>query len=308
MAVTRAPLGGVLTALVTPFRDDALDEAALASLVERQIAAGIAGLVVASGVAGEAPTLTFDEVRRVIELCVVTAHGRIPVIAGASSNSTTAAKALVRQARDLGADAAMVTAPWYNRPGQEGAFRHYQAIAEAVDFPVLVDNAGARTMNDLSSATLRRLSALPSIIGIVDSSGDPARTDSTLRDCPDWTVLSGHDPDALGQIAQGVHGCVSLTANVAPKAMVALFDAIDHDMAGARRVQASLLALQVALAADPAPAATKFALAQLGLCQLDVRLPITPYAESLPQGLIEAMRALIDDGRPGAPGPLSGLM
>lgn len=302
MALTFSRLGGILTALVTPFRDGGLDEAAFVSLVERQISAGANGLVVASGVAGEAPTLRRDEARRLIELCVMIAGGQVPVVAGASSNATAAAVALVRQAQDLGAAAALVTTPWYNRPSQEGAFRHFQAIAEAMDFPVLVDNSPARTMTDLSIATLQRLSALPNLIGVVDGSGDATRVTATRRACPDWVVLSGHDPSGLAHLAQGGQGCISLAANLAPQAMTALYAAASaQDWTTARQWQDRLLDLQVALAADPAPAAAKFGLSSLGLCRPDVRLPITPYPDAAGPALLRAMEAsgLTVGGAPG---------
>lgn len=292
MALKSDRLSGVLTALVTPFRDGGLDEPAFATLVERQISAGAHGLVVASGVAGEAVTLRGDDARRLIALCVKLADGQVPVIAGGSSNSTAAAVTLVRQAKDLGADAALVTTPWYNRPSQEGVVRHYQAIADSVSFPILVDSSPSRTMTDLPIATLHRLAALPTLVGIVDASADMTRVTATRRACPGWVSLSGDDPSWLGHMALGGHGCLSLTANLAPQAMAALYAAASaQDWTTARRRHDQLFDLQLALAMDPSPSAAKFGLSSLGLCRPDVRLPISPYPEASGPALIAAMRA-----------------
>lgn len=287
-AVTR--FTGLFTALVTPFRDGGLDESAFTELAERQIAAGVQGLVVASGVAGEAATLRPDETQRLIELCVRAAAGRVLVIAGAASNATAATVELVRQAQDLGADAALVTAPWYNRPSQEGIFRHYQALTEAVAFPILVGNVPSRTAIDISLETLQRLARMPGIVGLEDGAGDITRISAMRQDCRGWAVLSSHDPSGLGHLAYGGHGLISLTANVAPAAMSALSAACRaDDWATAREWQNRLFRLHAALMLDPAPAAAKLALSLLGLCRPDVRLPITAGSESISRALQQAM-------------------
>jgi 4-hydroxy-tetrahydrodipicolinate synthase len=289
------PLTGVFTDLITPFREDRIDEPAFIALVERQIAAGVRGLVVASGAAGEAPTLCPEEASRLIDLCVKTAAGRAVVVAGAASNSTTATIALVRQAQDLGADGALVVAPWYCRPSQEGAFRHYEAIVEAVGFPMLIGDCPSRTSLTFSVATLERMATLPSLVGIVDATGDAARISMLRRSCPDWVMLSGLDPSMLGCLANGGHGCVSLTSNLAPEAVCASYAACAaQDWPAARRMQDRLSDLHDLVALDPVPSTVKLAMSLRGLCRPDVRLPITPCGQPTSARLGRAMRDLGD--------------
>src|SRR3954466_2959547 len=196
--MSRPLFNGVLPALVTPFRDGAFDEDALVVLVERQIAGGVHGLVPV-GTTGESATLSHDEHRRVVELCVRTAAGRVPVIAGAGSNTTAEAIELVRHAKQVGADAALVVTPYYNRPSQEGMYAHYKAINDAVQLPVLVYNVPARTSVDISNDVLARLAKLPNIVGIKDATGDLARARQQRLLCGEgWTMLSGNDDSALG--------------------------------------------------------------------------------------------------------------
>jgi 4-hydroxy-tetrahydrodipicolinate synthase len=280
----------VITALVTPFAGGQVDETAFAALVERQIEAGAHGLVPV-GTTGETATLSHREHRRVVELCVQVAAGRVPVIAGAGSNATDEAISLVRHAKDAGAQAALVVTPYYNRPSQEGLYRHYEAINAAVDLPVLVYNVPSRTSVDIANETLGRLAALPNIIGVKDATGDIARASQQRRLCgEDWVMLSGDDPSALGYMAHGGHGCISVTANVAPGACAAFFNAC---MAGewteALSWQDKLIGLHKALFLDASPAPTKFALAHLGLCAPDCRLPIAPCAEGVKKDILNAM-------------------
>jgi 4-hydroxy-tetrahydrodipicolinate synthase len=280
----------VITALVTPFAGGQVDETAFAALVERQIEAGAHGLVPV-GTTGETATLSHREHRRVVELCVQVAAGRVPVIAGAGSNATDEAISLVRHAKDAGAQAALVVTPYYNRPSQEGLYRHYEAINAAVDLPVLVYNVPSRTSVDIANETLGRLAALPNIIGVKDATGDIARASQQRRLCgEDWVMLSGDDPSALGYMAHGGHGCISVTANVAPGACAAFFNAC---MAGewteALSWQDKLIGLHKALFLDASPAPTKFALAHLGLCAPDCRLPIAPCAEGVKKDILSAM-------------------
>lgn len=284
------PFRGVITALVTPFAGGQVDETAFAALVERQIEAGAHGLVPV-GTTGETATLSHREHRRVVELCVQVAAGRVPVIAGAGSNATDEAISLVRHAKDAGAQAALVVTPYYNRPSQEGLYRHYEAINAAVDLPVLVYNVPSRTSVDIANETLGRLAALPNIIGVKDATGDIARASQQRRLCgEDWVMLSGDDPSALGYMAHGGHGCISVTANVAPGACAAFFNAC---MAGewteALSWQDKLIGLHKALFLDASPAPTKFALAHLGLCAPDCRLPIAPCAEGVKKDILSAM-------------------
>lgn len=285
------PFKGVFPALVTPFRDGALDEAAFVALVERQIAGGVHGLVPV-GTTGETSTLSHDEHRRVVELCIATTRGRVPVIAGAGSNSTAEAIELVRHAKAVGADAALCVTPYYNRPSQEGLYAHYRAINDAVQLPVFVYNVPGRTAGDISNETLARLSALPNIIGIKDATGDMTRVSLQRLMCgPEWVMLSGDDPTALGYMAHGGHGCISVTANVAPEGCAAFFDAcMTGQWEAAREWQDRLIRLHKALFLDASPAPTKFALAHLGLCAEDCRLPITACADAARPVILDAMR------------------
>ena len=282
---------GAIPALVTPFRDGAVDEAAFIALVERQIAGGVHGLVPV-GTTGETATLSHDEHRRVVELCVRTAAGRVPVIAGAGSNSTAEAIELARFAKTVGADAALVVSPYYNRPSQEGIYQHYRAINDAVQLPLLIYNVPSRTGSDVSNETVARLAKLPNIVGIKDATGDLSRPSLMRLDCPeDFVLLSGDDPNALGYMAHGGHGCISVTCNVAPDAFSAFMTAcMAGDWTGALYLQDRLIRLHKALFLDASPSPTKFALAHLGLCSDEVRLPVTPCREDVRPAVIEAMR------------------
>jgi 4-hydroxy-tetrahydrodipicolinate synthase len=287
----QSPFKGVIPALVTPFRDGAVDEAAFVALVERQIAGGVHGLVPV-GTTGETATLSHDEHRRVVELCVQTARGRVPVIAGAGSNATAEAVELARHAKAVGADAALIVSPYYNRPSQEGIFRHFEAINDAVQLPVIVYNVPSRTGSDMAQETLERLSALPNIMGIKDATGDLTRISLQRITCgPEWILLSGDDPTGLGYMAHGGHGCISVTANVAPEACASFYNAcMSGDWGTARYWQDRLIRLHKALFADASPAPTKFALATLGLCSETCRLPIAPCSESARVLVLDAMR------------------
>jgi 4-hydroxy-tetrahydrodipicolinate synthase len=292
----RAPwLAGVFTDLVTPFRDDRIDEEAFVAMVERQIAAGAQGVVVASGAAGERPTLRDGEASRLIALAVKTTNGRAKVVADAGSNATAFARRLVDEARGFGADAVLVAPPWYNRPSQEGVLRHFESIAGVDAPPILVWDCPERTSLALSIPTLQHLADLPGVIGIVDASGDMSRVSELRRLCPNWSLLSGHDPSTLGYLAQGGHGCVSLAANVCPDAVCALDAAWAlQDGREARRIHDGLADLMELLGLDPAPAAAKLALSLGGLCRSDVRLPITPCPEATQACLQRAMRTMRD--------------
>ncbi|HEY2750047.1 4-hydroxy-tetrahydrodipicolinate synthase [Phenylobacterium sp.] len=282
---------GVLPALVTPFRNGAVDEDAFVRLVERQIAGGVHGLVPV-GTTGETATLSHDEHRQVVELCVKTAAGRVPVVAGAGSNATDEAIELVRHAKQVGAAAALVVTPYYNRPSQEGLYAHFAAINEAVQLPVLVYNVPSRTSVDISNEILARLAKLPNIVGIKDATGDLARASFQRLMCGEgWTMLSGDDPTALGYMAHGGHGCISVTANVAPEQCSTFYnDALAGQWQGALYGQDRLVRLHKALFTDASPSPTKFALAHLGLCEEDVRLPIVPASEASRTEVLAAMR------------------
>jgi 4-hydroxy-tetrahydrodipicolinate synthase len=268
-----------------------VDEAAFTALVERQIEGGVHGLVPV-GTTGETATLSHDEHRRVVELCVKTAAGRVPVIAGAGSNSTAEAIELVSHAKTIGADAALVVTPYYNRPSQEGLYAHYAAINDAVQLPLIIYNVPGRTSIDISNDTLARLAVLPNIVGIKDATADMGRASFQRLMCgPDWVMLTGDDPSALGYMAHGGHGCISVTANVAPAQCAAFYDAcMAGDWTSALAWQDRLVHLHRALFLDASPAPTKFALAALGLCEDTARLPIAPCADAVKPAILDAMR------------------
>jgi 4-hydroxy-tetrahydrodipicolinate synthase len=282
-----------VTALATPFDGPAVDETALELLVSSQISAGVRGLLVGSHLAGEAAALRLAEGRRVLDLCVEASAGRAAVIADASSNATATAIGLARRAREAGADAVLVTTPWYNRPSQEGLYLHYRAIAEAAELPVILDNAPDRTGVDILEPTLERLAALPNLIGLKESSPDVARVSSARRVCgPDFRVFSGHDGVALGFMAHGAHGVVSLAANVAPHAVTAMCTACAAgDWAEALLWQDRLYELHRLLSLAPPPSAVKRVLHLMGICRPDVRLPMT----ECPEGVAFAALAAIQD-------------
>jgi 4-hydroxy-tetrahydrodipicolinate synthase len=282
---------GVLPALVTPFRDGEVDEDVFVQLVERQIDGGVHGLVPV-GTTGETATLSHEEHRRVVELCVATAAGRVPVIAGAGSNSTEEAIELVRHAKTVGADAALVVTPYYNRPSQQGLYAHYKAINDAVELPVIIYNVPSRTGVDISNETLAKLAELPNMVGIKDATGDLGRASIQRLTCgEDWVLLSGDDPTALGYMAHGGHGCISVTANVAPEQCSAFFnDAMSGQWQGALYGQDRLIRLHKALFTDASPSPTKFALAHLGVCSEEARLPIVPCSEAARTEVLAAMR------------------
>jgi 4-hydroxy-tetrahydrodipicolinate synthase len=288
--MTAKSFKGVITALVTPFSEAGLDEPAFQRLVERQIAGGVHGLVPV-GTTGETSTLTHEEHKRVVSLCVEVTKGRVPVIAGAGSNSTAEAVEFVRHAEEAGADAVLVVTPYYNRPSQEGLFRHYETVARATALPVFVYNVPSRTSVDISDATLARLSAVPNIVGVKDATADLSRPSVQRLNCGEgWIMLSGDDSSALGYVAHGGHGCISVTANVAPAACAQMFEAaIKGDFAAARRLQDRLIRLHKALFLDASPSPTKFALARLGLCREDCRLPIVPCDPSRHADIVAAM-------------------
>ena len=290
--MARPRFKGAIPALVTPFKDGAIDEAAFRALVERQIKGGVQALVPV-GTTGESTTLSHEEHRRVVEICVQTAAGRVPVIAGAGSNSTEEAIGLVRHAKEVGADAALVVTPYYNRPSQEGLFRHYKAIHEAVDLPLVLYNVPTRTGIDLANDTVARLAKLPNVVGIKDATSDLARPSLMRHTCgEDFVLLSGEDASALGYMAHGGHGCISVTVNVAPEAMSGLIDAcLEGDFKTALAWQDKLIGLHKALFADASPAPAKFALARLGFCDEEVRLPLAPCSEAARAQVLEAMRA-----------------
>lgn len=283
---------GSITALVTPFRDGTVDEKAFRALVERQIAAGTHGLVPV-GTTGESATLTAEEQFRVVELCIEVAGGRVPVIAGTGSNDTADAIRRVRHAKEVGAHAALQVTPYYNRPSQEGLYRHFAAIAEAVELPLIVYDVPGRTGVTFAVDTLERLSRLPNVVGIKDATADLGKATLIRQACgPAFACLSGDDGSALGYMAHGGDGCISVSSNVAPEACSAFQNAcLAGDFETARLWQERLIGLHRALFLDSSPGPTKFALAHLGLCADELRLPLTSCADAVKPAILNAMRS-----------------
>ncbi|MFN4024115.1 MAG: 4-hydroxy-tetrahydrodipicolinate synthase [Hyphomonas sp.] len=283
---------GSIPALVTPFRNGEVDKAAFADLVERQIEAGSAALVPV-GTTGETSTLSTEEHKAVVSLCVEVAAGRVPVIAGAGANATDEAIDLVAHAKAVGADAALVVCPYYNKPNQEGLYAHFKAINDAVALPVFLYNVPGRTVVDLMPQTVAALAALPNIIGIKDASDEMERValhNHLIRPGTQFIQLSGEDSSALAHRAMGGAGCISVTANVLPEACAAMHAAFDDgDVETARAINQRLVLLHRAMFSSPSPGPAKYALAKMGLCREDVRLPITPPDEAAREQIDEAM-------------------
>jgi 4-hydroxy-tetrahydrodipicolinate synthase len=276
-------LEGTYTALVTPFRaDGALDLDALTALVEWQIESGIDGLV-PCGSTGEAATLSHEEHTQVVRHVVHVAAGRVPVIAGTGSNSTSEALTLTRQARDSGAAAALLISPYYNKPTQEGIYQHYREIAVETRLPLVLYNIPGRTGSRIAPETSARLSRVPGVIGLKEAGGDLALTSQTLAACEtEFTVLSGDDSLTLPMLAIGARGVISTTSNVAPREMTALVHAwLDGDLAGAREAHYRLLALMDALFIETNPIPVKAALEALGrIPDGRLRLPLTAMGKA----------------------------
>ncbi|MEX2630176.1 MAG: 4-hydroxy-tetrahydrodipicolinate synthase [Tistlia sp.] len=270
---------GSITALITPFRDGAVDEKAFQDFVKWQIEEGTDGLVPV-GTTGESPTLSHAEHKRVVELCVEAAEGRVPVIAGTGSNSTAEAIDFTRHAEQAGADAALSVCPYYNKPNQEGLYQHFKAIHDASELPILIYNIPGRSIVDMSVETMARLAELPRIVGVKDATVDLVRPYRTRAACgADFCQLSGEDATVVPYLAQGGHGCISVTANVAPKLCGDLHDAWRAgDLDTVHRINDRLMPLHLALFAEPSPQATKYALSQLGRCANELRLPLIPVA------------------------------
>ncbi|MEO0982315.1 MAG: 4-hydroxy-tetrahydrodipicolinate synthase [Pseudomonadota bacterium] len=282
---------GSIPALVTPFTNGAINHTQYLSLIERQIKAGSAALV-PCGTTGESATLSHAEHEEALELCVEAAAGRVPVIAGCGSNATAEAISLVRHAKTVGADAAMLICPYYNRPDQAGLEAHFRAVADAVEMPLFIYNVPSRTACDILPETLGRLAAHPNIIGVKDATGDMSRATRHRALCGEGFIqLSGDDPSALGHRAMGGAGCISVTANVAPAACAALHAAVDQgDFTEAREIEARISDLHHALFSSASPGPTKYALHKLGLCDPEVRLPIV-WPDEAAQRVIDAAMA-----------------
>jgi len=286
----RERLKGSMPALITPFRNGEVDEAAFRRFVSWQIAEGSHGLVPA-GTTGESATLSHEEHQRVVEICIDEAKGRVPVIAGAGSNATTEAIALTRHAKEAGADAVLSVAPYYNRPTQEGLYRHFAAIAEAVDIPIVVYNVPSRSAVEISVETMARLSRVANIVGVKDATANLARPSRERLACAKgFRLLSGEDGTALGYMAHGGHGCISVSANVAPKLCAQFQQAcIQGAYEAALEIQDRLMPLHDAMFCEASPAPVKFAVSLLGLSSDEVRLPLVSATDAARARVREAM-------------------
>ena len=281
---------GSIVALITPFKNGGIDEKGFQSFVDWQIKEGTHGLV-PCGTTGESPTMSHEEHNRVVELCIEAAGKRVPVIAGTGSNSTEEAISLTRHAKKAGADAALIVTPYYNKPTQEGLYQHFKAIAEAVDLPIIVYNIPPRCVVDISVETMARIAKLPNIIGVKEATGDVTRFTRHRRVIgKDFVQLSGDDALALAQMAHGGVGCISVTANVAPRQLSEFQNAcLGGDFVKARSLHDRLAPLHEALFAETSPAPIKYAVSLLGKCSPTVRLPLVEPQDATKQRVREAM-------------------
>jgi 4-hydroxy-tetrahydrodipicolinate synthase len=282
---------GSFTALITPFKGGEVDTKAFERLVEWQISEGTHGLVPV-GTTGESPTLSHDEHKLVVELCVKVANKRVPVIAGAGSNSTDEAIDLTRHAKKVGADAVLHSTGYYNKPTQEGLYRHFKAISDAVDLPIIVYNVPVRTIVDIQVATLARCAELKNVVGVKDATANVARVTQQRLACgKDFVQLSGEDGTVLGFMAHGGHGCISVTSNVAPRLCAEFQNACGSgDFKGALALQDKLMPLHDALFVETNPGPVKYAAWRLGLIDSpECRLPLAPIGEASKKAVDEAL-------------------
>ena len=282
---------GSLVAIVTPFRKGKVDERALADLIEWQIANGTNGIV-PCGTTGESATLSHDEHNRVIELTVEVARRRVPVVAGTGSNSTDEAIALTKHAKQAGADGSLLITPYYNKPTQEGLYRHYRAVAEAVDLPLVLYNIPGRTGVNMLPATIARLTALPTIVGVKEGSGSVQQASDIVQMCGDrLTVLAGDDALTLPMMAVGGKGVITVTANIVPAEMAGLVKTFaEGKIADARRIHFKLSPLFAALFFETNPIPVKEALSMMGKIDPELRLPLCPMAQDTRKKLIQALK------------------
>jgi 4-hydroxy-tetrahydrodipicolinate synthase len=279
--VPMPPFQGSITALITPFKDGKIDAKAFQRLVEWQIDQGTHGLVPV-GTTGESPTLTHDEHKRVVELCIEAAAGRVPVIAGAGSNCTAEAVELTRHAKQAGADGVLVVTPYYNKPTQEGLYLHFKAVNDCADIPVLIYNIPGRSLVDMSVETMARLFKLANIVGVKDATANMARASQQRAALgADFVQLSGEDATALGFMAHGGQGCISVTANVAPS-LCSEFQlaCLGGNFKRALELQDRLMPLHDALFVESNPGPVKYAAEKLGLCSSETRLPLAPLTQA----------------------------
>jgi 4-hydroxy-tetrahydrodipicolinate synthase len=281
---------GSFTALVTPFKNGAVDEKTFRDLVDWQISEGTSGLVPV-GTTGESPTLSHDEHKQVVTWCVEQARGRVPVVAGAGSNSTAEAIDFSRHAEQAGATAVLIVTPYYNKPTQEGLYQHYKAINDAIGIPIIIYNIPARSVIDMAVDTMKRLFELKNIAGVKDATANVVRVSQQRAAMgPDFNQLSGEDASAIGFMAHGGHGCISVTSNVAPRLCAEFQSAcLKGDYAAALRLQDKLLPLHTYLFCETNPSPAKYALSVLGKCPEAVRLPLVTLSEKSKQLVRNAM-------------------
>ena len=282
---------GSICALITPFKNGSVDSAAFEKLIDWQIEQGTEALV-PCGTTGESPTLTHEEHKRVTEICIGVAKGKVPVIAGTGSNSTEEAIMLTRHAKKAGANAALVVTPYYNKPTQEGLYEHYKAINDSVDLPVIIYNIPGRSMVDMSIETMARLARLQNIIGVKDATNDVSRATRQKNAIgEEFLQLSGEDGTQIGFLAQGGHGCISVTANVAPKQMFDFHKAWrDGDVRVAQSLNERLMPLHIGLFCESSPGPVKYAASLLGRSSAATRLPLTGISEKSKKIVEDAMR------------------
>jgi 4-hydroxy-tetrahydrodipicolinate synthase len=272
---------GALSAIVTPFRDGAIDEKALRDLIEWQISEGIQGIV-PCGSTGESATLSHAEHEQVIKLAIEQARKRVPVVAGTGSNSTAEAIRLTAAAREMGADAALLISPYYNKPTQEGIYKHYKMIAQSVDLPLIIYNIPGRTGSHIAPETMARMCEVRNIVGVKEASGSMDQVSDIHRLCGErWTILSGDDSATLPFMALGARGVISVITNVMPREMVEMASAaLKNDYARAREIHYRMLPLMRALFIETNPIPIKHAMALLGKCSSEVRMPLTPMSSA----------------------------
>lgn len=283
---------GAFTALITPFKDGVVDEDAFVKLVEWQIEQGIHGLVPV-GTTGESPTLSHEEHDRVIELCVKTAAGRVPVIAGAGSNSTQEAVRLAKHAEEVGADGVLIVSPYYNKPTQAGLFAHFNAVAEAVSVPVIVYDIPGRSIVRVDDDTMAKLAGIKNIAGVKDATGDAARPTRLLNLIgEEFAQLSGEDATCLPYLAAGGHGCISVVSNIAPALCAQMHEAFAKgDIERAMKINRQIMPLHDGMFTEASPGPVKYAASLLGICGADTRLPLVEISQSSKKVVEDALKA-----------------
>ena len=283
---------GSFVALITPFRNGGVDEAKFQDFVAWQVEQGTHGLV-PTGTTGEAPTLSHGEQERVIALCAEVANGKVPGVAGTGTNSTAHTIELTRTAKAAGATAALIVCPYYNKPTQEGLYQHFKTVHDAVDIPIVIYNIPGRSSVDMNNATMARLAKLPNVVGVKDATNDLARPLRMRIDIGgDFAMLSGEDATAVAYLAQGGDGCISVTANVAPRLLSEMHEAWQRGEVGrVRQINERLIPLHDALFAETSPAPVKYAASLLGKCEPTVRQPLCAIMAETQERVARAMRS-----------------